>query len=326
MGTYISGFREVNLLDVQRPLGFPVPRWARWLRLKEWQAMQLDTPVWFVCAAVYNTKSIGTAIVMAFNKEQQVLYRYEHKVPCWKLHVPKGLYGTRCHYSSRNLDIAFNNRLDDGQIDVAFSAAGFAGNPDIAFSLGGAHVIEPIVILQPFAKNRPLYSHKALMPAQGRVIVDGVETVIEATDSALIVDDHKGYYPYTMQYDWVTGIGRTPDGGLIGFNLTDNQVQHPERFNENCLWVDGQMQPLSPVKIERPGGVAQSWFVRDAEGRVDLQFTPLADVPIKLNLGIARMDYHGPTGRLDGFILNRAGEKVVFDGCYGMGEQKLMRL
>jgi hypothetical protein len=59
----------------------------------------------------------------------------------------------------------------------------------------------------------------------------------------MIIDDHKGYYPCVMKYDWITALGYAGNGRLVGFNLTDNQVQDHEKYNENCLWLDGKMYP-----------------------------------------------------------------------------------
>ena len=75
-----------------------------------------------------------------------------------------------------------------------------------------------------------------------------------------------------MQYDWVTALGNSEQGGLLGFNLTDNQIQDSERFNENCLWQNAKMIPLPPIKVTRPKGVQQPWQIQDRYGSVDLMF------------------------------------------------------
>ena len=326
MGTFNSAIEDVNLLDTKSPLGISVPKQINNLRLKEWQALQFSDENWFMCLAVYNTKTLGTAIIMAFNKQQQKMYRYEHKVPFWQLNVPSGLMNSHCYYHSKNFSIDFFNDLEHDKITVQFQAKGFKGCPDLGGDIIAHAVTEPIVIVQPFADNRPLYSHKALMPAEGTISVDSTSSPITASQGCVIVDDHKGFYPLEMKYDWVTALGYSPEGKLQGFNLTDNQIQNPNKYNENCLWLDGKMHPLPPVTIDRPNGVAHTWVIRDRHDQVDLTFTPLADVPVKITIGVSLVDYHGPTGELAGHILDKDGNKILFNQFIGMGEQKAIRM
>ena len=90
MGTFNGPLQGINPLDLHRPLGFPAPRMFNAFRLKEWQAFQISNDQWFICLAVYNTKSVGIAIVMAYSKTDKRMYRYERKVPAWRLQVPSG--------------------------------------------------------------------------------------------------------------------------------------------------------------------------------------------------------------------------------------------
>jgi len=326
MGTYNSAIPDINLLDTLNPLGKVLPRKLNDLRLKEWQAFQYSDDNWFMCLAVYNTKTLGTAIIMAFNKQEQRMYRYEHKAPFWKLKVPSGLTHSHCYYHHKNLSLDFHNDLTHNKISIRFSAKNFKGCPDLSGNLIAHAVTEPIVIVQPFGHNRPLYSHKALMPTEGSITVNRCETFVEPSKACTIVDDHKGFYPLEMKYDWVTALGFSRNGLLQGFNLTDNQIQNPEKYNENCLWLDGKMHPLPPVRIVRPNGVHKPWFIKDKYGQVDIQFTPLADVPVKINVGVSLIDYHGPTGQFSGYILDHDNKAISFDHFIGMGEQKSIRM
>jgi len=326
MGTYNSPIQNVNLTELKRPLGFSAPSAWNQFRLKEWQAYQISNEDWFICLAIYNTKSLGTAIIMAFNKQEQKMYQYEQKAPAWKINSPKGLFGTHCYYHGRKITIDFNNQLENNLLNIEFKAVGFKGLPDLSGKFTAFHTTEPIVIVQPFSDNRPLYSHKALMSVQGSFTFGENESLFSKSNGCVIVDDHKGYYPYVMQYDWVTALGFHEQHGMVGFNLTDNQIQDPERYNENCLWLNGKMLPLPPVKIDRPQGVERSWVITDKYQQVDLTFTPIEDVPVKLNVGLAKVDYHGPTGQFSGYILDADGNKITFDHFIGMGEKKYVRL
>jgi hypothetical protein len=263
---------------------------------------------------------------MAYNRSQNRLYRYERKVPGLLLKIPSGLGDSHCYYHGPGFRIDIFNELKHNRFRVSFTAKNFKNLPDITASFTARHVTEPIVIVQPFGPNRPLYSHKALMPAEGSLRLGERASFFEPGLSCMIVDDHKGYYPFTMRYDWITGCGYDASGRLIGFNLTDNQVQDHQRYNENCLWLDGKMIPLPPIKVSRPRGVMGPWQARDSYGQVKIDFQPLQDVPIDINLGLVVTRYHGPTGVLSGTIQSPGGEPISFDGLPGMGEQKFIRM
>ena len=66
-------------------------------------------------------------------------------------------------------------------------------------------------------------------------------------DSYGLIDIHQGYYPMVMKWHWATAGRRSRDGRLVGFNLTDNQVEDQHAYNENCVWRDGRLSPLPPV-------------------------------------------------------------------------------
>jgi len=191
------------------------------------------------------------------------------------------------------------------------------------------------VICHAFPDGTPLYSHKCAMPVTGTLRLGAVgddaetgSTIIrfDEASSVLILDDHKGHYPSPMAYDWVTGARRDPDGRLLAFNLTDNQVRDPDTFNECALWIDTALHRLPPVRFERPGGVHQPWRVRDAEGRVDVTFEPTVRNEQHIGPRSALADYYGPFGWCSGTIVDNDGAPVSVDECFGMGEQKFIRL
>ena len=181
MGTFRGAIENLNILDAPSPLGWRLPRRINALRLKEWQAFQLSNEDWFICIAVYDTKSLGTAIIMAFEKSSGRLFRYEHKVPTWRLHVPRGLSDSHCYYHSRKLSLDFHNRLSADEIAIQVEARDFPGLPNFSGRWTAYHRTEPIVIVQPFASERPLYSHKALMPLNGTLVA--VSTSSARTDA-----------------------------------------------------------------------------------------------------------------------------------------------
>jgi hypothetical protein len=171
-----------------------------------------------------------------------------------------------------------------------------------------------------------MYSTKVLMPMQGWFEVAGERVDFEGPDCMGIMDDHKGYYPYRLRFDWVAGFGLDPKGRRIGFNLTDNQVRDQRLYNENVLWINSRLFPLPPVKVTMPNGPCGTWHIQDTEGLVDLLFKPERRNDIRFNALVVRTNYHGPFGRFEGTIRSADGGEKIDAACVsGMGEQKYLR-
>jgi len=122
------------------------------------------------------------------------------------------------------------------------------------------------------------------------------------------------------------GAGHDARGRLCGFNFTDNQVEDQESYNENCIWQDGKIQLLPPVKFAfNPADYLQPWTVRDTRGRVDLTFRPEVVRSVDVNALVIRSNYRAPFGAFSGRIRPEGGEEASVDGYFGMCENFYLR-
>jgi len=327
-GTFNGPFRKVNPQAADRPLGIWAPRPLLSFRLKEWQAFQLGNSRFFMLAVLYNAKVSALAQFIVYDKEHKKKYLFEKVLPSWKIKVPSSIWDSRQSYRDKSCSIELISHLDKGRFYINIKVSGYKELPDIEGNFEAFHdngLAEPIVVSIPFGKNRGMYSHKCLMPVQGSLSIDGKKTQFLRKDSFAIIDDHKGFYPYVMKYDWITAAGFNDSGQLVGFNLTDNQSLDPEKYNENCLWLDGKLNLLPPVKFKRPDGVEGNWLIRDKYGMVDLVFKPETMGTIDMNFLILKVKYWGPFGYCNGFIKGKTGTKVMVNEYFGMGEDKYVR-
>ena len=211
-GTFNGPFKKINPLDAARPFGVPLPRLIKNFRLKEWQAFQLGNRDFFMLAVIYNQKAGTLVQFIICDKKKGRMTKYEKKVPSWETSVPSSLGDTRARYVSDRFRIDVHNKLDLGRIfiDVAIDAddrlPSLYGHFEAFHEKG---TVKPLVVSLPFAANRGMYSHKCLMPMHGTLLFDGRKIDFTKQGSFAIMDDHKGYYPYILKYDWVTGASFT---------------------------------------------------------------------------------------------------------------------
>ncbi len=326
-GTFSTQFKKVNPLEARNPLGMWLTRPLLNMRLKEWQAFQLGNSRWFMLVVLYSAKISGLAQFIAYDREKGKKYIFEKVLPGGTIKVPSSLWQAKQSYQDESSFIEMVSRLDSGRFFINVKIDGSPQLPAVDAHFELFHEegqVEPIVVSIPFGKNRGMYSHKCLMPMQGTMSLGGEKTVFARQSSFAIIDDHKGFYPYELKYDWMTAAGY--DGGrLIGFNLTDNQSIDPDKYNENCLWLNGKLSLLPAVKFDRPNGDEGDWHIRDCFGRVDLLFKPVVMGEINLNYLVLKVRYRGPFGICSGYVSDAAGGRVEIKDLFGMGEDKYLR-
>jgi hypothetical protein len=327
-GTFRNQFRNVNPLDARSPLGCWLPRPFLSFRLKEWQAFQLGNERWFMLAVLYNAKVSALTQFIVYDKENKKKYLFEKILPSWKVKVPQSLWNGSQSYRDGGNFIEIVSQLAKGKFYINVKVKAGGGGPDMEGHFEVFHeegTVEPIVVSIPFGPNRGLYSHKCLMPMQGSMTVGQEKVTFLKSRSFAFIDDHKGFYPYVMKYDWISAAGYDEQKQLTGFNLTDNQSIDPEKYNENCLWVNGKLDLLPPVKFNRPQGDMGEWTIRDKYGMVDLVFKPVMPGEINMNALVLKVKYRGPFGYCNGSIKRPSGAVVPVADFFGMGEDKYIR-
>ncbi len=334
-GTLLLGSWEgipgrANLLDIRHAYHYPLPRFLKRLRLKEWQAIEAGDEDWFFLAVLYDAKFFSMAAVDLWNRKERKKYGFRRIFPGSRFSLPDSLKRSETSVTAGGDHLSILVDPESGILDLRASSRARKRSRDsfeldLRFDLS-REACSPFSVCLPLGLNRALYSTKILMPCSGRITLAGNEHDFNPKTASGILDDHKGFYPYRLHYDWITGFGIDASGRRIGFNLTDNQVRDQVRYNENRLWIDETVQPFPPVKITRPYGRESPWVIQDTEGMVDLVFHPEVPHDIKVNLGVAEIDYAGPFGRFEGRLLSPSGESINASLFYGMGEDKNVRL
>jgi len=327
---------KANLIDAERPYHYPLPYFLKRLRLKEWRAVQAGDENWFLCAVLYDAKFISMASLDLWDRKGKKKAGFRRTFPGSRFSMPQNFGASETHASAGGDYLSIRLDPEKGFLGIkAFSrskipgggarSGGDAIHLDLRFDLSQG-ACSPFSVCLPLGLNKAMYSTKILMPCSGTLFSSGREHHFDPANATGILDDHKGYYPYRLHYDWITGFGMDGSGRRIGFNLTDNQVKDQARYNENRLWVGNVVHPLPPVKITRPYGVESPWNIQDTEGMVDLVFHPEVSHDIKVKLGVAEIDYAGPFGRFEGRLRSPSGESIEASRLYGMGEEKRVRL
>lgn len=329
LGTYKAPFRRINPLDARLGALWPWPRWFKSWRLKEWEHFALVNDRYYLSVALFDAKSLSLAQVCVYSREAGAIHFYERRIPPWKLSLPPNILDSHAAYRSRGFSLRFENALDAGYIGIEIEIAASKGLPPITGRfrclepLGSS---EPIVVCLPLPNRGAMYSHKYTCPIEGSMTLDRTQVDFPAPRSYGLIDIHQGYYPAVMRWHWATGGGREPGGRLIGFNLTDNQVEDQHAYNENCVWQDGRLSLLPPVTFAfDPRDHRKPWVIRDGEGMVELTFEPEVVRTIDVNALLLENRYRAPFGSFSGRLRTGEGDEIEVDDSFGMCEDFYLR-
>jgi hypothetical protein len=325
LGRFDGPPAHANLIDAAY---LRLPRVLRRWRLKECQAVQIATPRLFASLALFDAKLLQLLQVKIYDRAQGRKYLYERQLRPGAFSIADQVMDSTNSYRDRRASLAFANRFALGRIDIELATEPTRDCPALRgrFALHTDRGASQVVSL-PFAGDVGMYSHKGLFPVEGELEIGGERHALAATDALALLDDHKGYYPYVMRWDWVTAAARDARSRALGFNLTRNQCRDADRFNENCAWIDARVGRLPPVTFMReharePG---ERWRIADRDGRVDLEFRPSVPGDVRIQALVIESRYRGPFGHFTGRLDPEDLEPIEIDGWFGMGEQFWLR-
>ena len=147
---------------------------------------------------------------------------------------------------------------------------------------------------------------QAGVAAHGTLCIDGGRT--RAIDALAVIDDTIGHHARHTEWRWSAGVGESPDGTPLAWNLVSG-VNDPPRGSERAVWVAGAPTETAPV-----GFAADLSSIRCEDG-AELRFLAEAQRSRHDELLIVGSDYRAPfgsfTGELPGGIPLAHGLGVV---------------
>lgn len=329
-GLFKEPFSDVNLLDCDIGIGSrSVPRVLRRFRLKEWQHIAVLGHQLMMGFALVDGHYMGNSFCWAANTATGSFVEHHRETPGGFARTSSSLLHGDCHFSFMSYRMQIENRLDEGVHRVAIDIAGRRGLPPIRARLTLREDLtrnQPLIVVLPVGENRPLYTHKAVCPLEGEVVVGDRVVQLDPTRDMAILDVQKTYYPFDTFWKWATFAGHDENGRVIAGNFCNNLISDDENYNENCLWIDGELTPLSAVRFEfNETAPLKPWRIRTTDGLVDLGFTAMGKRSGYINLGVMMSDYHQPFGEFTGKVTDLAGNTHEIRGMRGVTENHRAR-
>lgn len=326
-GTFDKPFKNLNLIECEKPCGKVMPDFMKKSRLTEWEAFEVQMDEGALVSAIYNTGPMGFSIFVWFDKRTKQIYSWRNIVPVKKAKVAKQLVDGVCELKVKKSEYVITNDLMNGK---AYAKGWSKNKKSGSFEIDMAveRLAPPSNVSIPFGKNKPLYSEKDFFKATGYIIVNG-EKFVTNENSVSIIDDHKGYYHFKANYDWLTTMGRCEIDGenkFFAFNLTRNQSIDQHNYNENVIWIEGDSFPMPPVTFTREKKKSNVWTIKDEHGCVDIRYEIENVFYMPIKALVIDVYYALPFGKIYGYVTDTNGKKYIVDGMTGIGEDKRTRM
>lgn len=315
-GAYEDAIANLNIDEAYRPLGLALPRFLNNFRVKEWEAYEVSFDEGFICGAIYDMGAAVFNIMMFYDSENKSVvanqvFGYPRKC------VKNSLINSTNHLKTGKFEATIQNHFENGTVFIKTDYAPTSTKKiPMSASLTFKSCAPPGVTVMPLGENRPLYTHKGFFKAEGSIKI-GDRVFLMNENSTGIIDDHKGYYPRHMHYDWVTCMG-VKSGVALGVNLCKNQSADPEKYCENIFWLDGRLHLLPTVDFEHLEN--GDWRIFDKHGELELIFHIDDSYFLQKKFLLHKANYRAPFGKISGYVLDSQGSKISLDGLHAMGE------
>ncbi|MCL1958846.1 MAG: DUF2804 domain-containing protein [Spirochaetes bacterium] len=328
-GTWDRAFEKVDLLEIRRPYNYPLPRWIRNWRIKEWQCFNAQNNSYLFEAVFYNLKMYRIVQVLLYDKEngQKLLFRKITPYSGWQF--PNTLSNASIHSHSSGFFFRIHSWLDADTVKLDINIEAPRRHPSLTAHLAynlNVQEITPMAVSMGIASRRIIYVYKAFAPVQGDVVFGGKRINLKQENCSGFFCDYKGFYPYRMQTIICNAMGFDEENRRFGFHIAENQAGETNKNNENALWINGKLTPLPPVLITMPNGPDSDWVIQDVEGMVDLTFTPKEINKSGKKLIITKAEFYSPLGYYNGVLVNSEGEQIQIKNLFGTGEKFNIRV
>ena len=129
--------------------------------------------------------------------------------------------------------------------------------------------------------------------AHGTLALDGgAPTEI---DALAVIDDTVGYHARRTEWCWSAGVGESPEGVPLAWNLVAG-VNDPPSGSERAVWVAGEPREAPPVSF-----TANLDRISCVDGS-ELHFHAEAERSRRENLLVIKSDYRAPFGTFSGTL------------------------
>jgi hypothetical protein len=293
------------------------------LRIKHWDYYAVFSPRRFFSATIADLGYAGNLFVYTLDFETGELHEEGLVVPFGKgVDLPRNSQRGDSHFEDKRLKMDFSLRGGCRHVSVSWPDFHAGRGIHAEIDLATPPEYESMNITIPIGARRFYYNHKLnCMPASGSIQYGDVTETLDPSACLGSLDWGRGVWEYQSFWNWASASGFLPDGRTIGLNLGCG-FGDLSKAGENAIILDHRIHKLEQVRFDYdPADYLKPWKFTDAEGRLDLVFTPFKDRLAQTNLGVITSQVHQMFGRYNGAFRSDAGETIPVQELIGFAEE-----
>lgn len=296
-------------------------------RIKRWDYYAIFTPRQFFSATIADLGYAGNLFVYTLDFATGELHEEGIVAPFGKgVELPRNSDAGDSHFADQRLKLDFCMKPGSRHLSVSWPS--FHGGRGITaeIDLAAPPEYESMNIVIPIGAKRFYYNRKInCMPASGWIRCADTTETLDLSQSIGSLDWGRGVWDYQSYWNWASTSGFLPDGRTIGLNLGCG-FGDLSKAGENAVILNNRIHKLDQVKFDYVSGdYMRPWKFSDAEGRLNLVFTPFKDRLATTNLGVIRSQVHQMFGRYNGTVKTDEGETIQIKELIGFAEEHRAR-
>jgi len=296
-------------------------------RIKRWDYYAIFTPKSFFSATIADLGYAGNIFVYVMDFERGNLHEEGLVIPFGKgITLPRNGTEGDSHFENAKAKLDFHVEGKQRQVSVSWPTFHEGRGIQADISLSVPERAESMVIVIPIGMKRFYYNHKTnCMPAQGTIKYGDTMEMLEPNTSSGSLDWGRGAWEYRSFWNWASSSGFLKDGRSIGLNLGCG-FGDLSKAGENAIILGNRIHKLEQVRFDyQSGEYMKPWQFTDAEGRLNLSFTPFRERVAKTNLWIIVSEVHQMFGRYNGKAIADDGEVIEIKDLIGFAEEHQAR-
>jgi hypothetical protein len=320
LGVFDKPLQEMNLEDADLFRGAAGA--GRRMRMQEFIGYSFESGDWHIGIINIDAKILCVGALYALSRKTHEVFQYEYFGGGGNFRLARTLWDNKSHARKKGFSIEFEHVLELGYHRITADVKGSRKKPDISLDVKFLQDLEkyqPLVVSLPVESHHYFYTQKASAPISGSITVAGKREELDPARDCSSMDEHRNFYPIPNRWAFGCFTGRDRQGRFLAVNMCDNAIQDQERWNENCMWVDGKISLLGPIRFSFDyQDPMRPWTMKETNGRLSLTMTPDGgNKPIKIPPIIY---YYQKCGNYSGHIIDDDGVKYEVEGIYGEAE------
>ena len=292
-------------------------------RIKRWDYYAFFSPRRFFSATIADLGYAGNIFVYTLDLETGELHEEGSVIPLGKgIILPPNSTAGVSHYEDGRHRLHFEVTPAGWHVSVFWPGFHSGRGIQVEILLSRPPEHESMNITIPIGRRRFFFNRKInCLPAEGYILYGDKHEALDPANSLGSLDWGRGVWEYRSFWNWASLSGFLPSGDAVGLNLGLG-FGDLSTATENALILNGRIHKLDQVRfIYDCPNFLRPWKFVDNAGRLDMDFTPIAEREACTNLGIIYSEVHQVFGRYTGQVIADDGQVIRIENLIGFAEE-----